>query len=49
MGTIDKCKKILWEIGIIHSLLIYLFPFLLKAAQNNVKGFYLMLKRLEVK
>jgi len=49
MGTIDKGKKILWEIGIIHSLLIYLLPFPLKAAQNNVKGFYLMLKRLEVK
>ena len=45
MGTIDKCKKILWGIGIIHSLLIYLLPFPLKAAQDNVKVLSLYAKR----
>ena len=45
MGTIDKGKKILWGIGIIHSLLIYLLPFPLKAAQDNVKVFSLYAKR----
>jgi len=45
MGTIDKGKKILWGIGIIHSLLIYLLPFPLKAAQDNVKVLSLYAKR----
>ena len=45
MGTIGKGKKILWEISIIHSLLIYLLPFPLKAAQDNVGEFFLFAKR----
>ena len=45
MGTVDKGKKILWEIGIIHSLLIYLLPFPLKAAYDNVKELSLYAKR----